>query len=82
MKTLHRLVYETVTPEEYKEFCKVDKSRFFIGKLTKYKDGVFTDRGALINTFDWGSYNTHYDDDPAYWQKLCVKYSGHSKDQV
>lgn len=74
MKTLHRLVYETVTPEEYKNFCRVDKSRFFTGRLTKYKDGVFTDRGALLNTFDWG-YDSHYNDDPAYWEKLCIKYS-------
>jgi len=51
MKTLHRAAYEVLTPEEYKEFCRIPVKVFFPRDLIKDWNSI--ERFVISNSFSW-----------------------------
>lgn len=53
MKTLHRAAYEVLTPEEYKEFCRIPKELFTRKGNALLKDWSGYEERVIIDSFTW-----------------------------
>lgn len=51
MKTLHRAAYEVLTPDEYKEFCRLPKELL---KWSLLVDWESAGKRVMIDSFIWG----------------------------
>lgn len=65
MKTLHRLMYENLTPEEYKEFCKCKLSPDELRE--DYSDERVRD--ALLFCMCWDHQPQEHD----YWETVYCR---------
>lgn len=50
MKTLHRAAYEVLTPDEYKEFCRLPKELLEWSLLVSWESAG---KRVIIDSFTW-----------------------------
>lgn len=68
MKTIHRIMYESLTPENYKKFCKNIKPEHIWWFCNYYNPSKLTPCFILSNSFAWSNSS----EKELYWHGVWV----------